>query len=832
MTLEVCNENQLNKPPVNGDAAKTESSPTAATTTVQSAPAAVAATSSAQAVQSAPESPGSPLTESAVQESEQTASDVPESEQPVSEEPVSEEPVSEESMPDGTDTEASAAASSDSASSDTDASDTDALDAESQDDEALNDEAQDDEATDSEVSAPASTEHQLPADLVKIIDVRIGLWEHLLDLQRKREDIGKVAGTREIRQEIARQNSELKKIPDEEKFAIAVKKLESFKAYEPTLPDEGDIDPEEAEAQLATFKAQVREIAEIGQTQHKLLNARRGLDQVVPKAATPLYPNEPLYEATKDTDADLTNLIAWTYYCAGVTKVIEQCKLQEAAHKEEVAEAQKQQEDKGGGLMSKFRRSNKNTAPIPELDPKIIKRKKAAESEFGAIEPLLSEDYWNKYETIAVNYCKEKYESSFLPAIRGYLRYGLVCSHKMLIDEKKSGHIIKECTEQVYKWKDDSESTHVLYADEYILAIAQRRLSVSPDEELELNGRGGDMWRADRTWRLTVSAKAKSVLYNKTLEGLEADAKKSEDKVEKLQQKADAVKEDPEKREELVKYRKEISDLRPEAARCKQMAERMRDRLLPSLTGLIADGESKQGEAEMILPLESVIRREAGFVRRMARLSARLKTPYMQFVLRDHFTPLKSAHHTRGGVMDSIRKVEYADQYIFHEIVVPNKKKDRRLTIRMSPVFLIVPARGTMGLSLAPRRGTETGKLMVPLLGQRPNMIDETVVEILSDFGWDCTIETAGADWITSDTFCAGYANVRWNYRKRSPDMQKRAGIDKKLQDRINWRRHYALYVFSAEEAGKKLFNKCHEAYEVIAKYVGLPPGQEKLKRE
>ena len=159
MTLEVCNENQLNKPPVNGDAAKTESSPTAATTTVQSAPAAVAATSSAQAVQSAPESPGSPLTESAVQESEQTASDVPESEQPVSEEPVSEEPVSEEpvseeSMPDGTDTEASAAASSDSASSDTDASDTDALDAESQDDEALNDEAQDDEATDSEVSAP------------------------------------------------------------------------------------------------------------------------------------------------------------------------------------------------------------------------------------------------------------------------------------------------------------------------------------------------------------------------------------------------------------------------------------------------------------------------------------------------------------------------------------------------------------------------------------------------------------------------------------------------------------------------------------------------------
>ncbi|MGB0715516.1 MAG: hypothetical protein ACPGXK_06545 [Phycisphaerae bacterium] len=674
---------------------------------------------------------------------------------------------------------------------------------------------------------------RLPADLVRIINVRVGLWEHLHDLQRKREELGKVAGTRDIRQEIARQNGELKKVPDAEKFEIAQKKLESFRKYEPKVENAEELEADEVEARLESMKKQVADVIAIGETQHKLLVARRGLDNVVAKAALAVYEDEVLYQATRETNADLTELIAWTYYCAGLTEIIDECKEQEAKHKELVTELQNQQDEKKGGLMSKFRRSPKKDAPtIPELDPRITSRKRAAESEMDAVEPILSDTFWDSYETIAVNYCGKKYEEPFLPSIRGYLRYGLVCANSMLIDEEKSKFILKECTEQVYGYKEDSESTHVLYADEYILAIAERQLSVSPDEELELNGRGGDMWRADRAWRLSVSAKSKSELYNKALEGLEAEAKKSEDKVSKLQEKADAVKDDPEKREELVKFRKQIAELRPEAARCTQMAERMKEKTLPSLASLLADGEAKLGEAEMLMPLEKIIRREANFVRRMARLSARLKTPYLQFVLRDHFTPLKNTHHTRGGVLDSIRKVEYADQFIFHEIVIPNKKKDRRLTIRMSPAFLIVPARGTMGLSLAPRRGTESGKLMIPLLGQRQNMLDETIVEILSDFGWDCTIETAGADWITSDTFCAGYANVRWNYRKRSPDMQKRAGIDKKMQDRMNWRKHYALYVFSAEEAGKKLFNKCHEAYEVITKYVGLPPGQEKLKRE
>jgi hypothetical protein len=61
--------------------------------------------------------------------------------------------------------------------------------------------------------------------------------------------------------------------------------------------------------------------------------------------------------------------------------------------------------------------------------------------------------------------------------------------------------------------------------------------------------------------------------------------------------------------------------------------------------------------------------------------------------------------------------------------------------------------------------------------------------------------------------------------------MRERAGIYSKESDRNNWRRHYALFLASAHEAGKKLFYKCPEVYEAVVKYLGLPDGVEKLRK-
>lgn len=83
---------------------------------------------------------------------------------------------------------------------------------------------------------------------------------------------------------------------------------------------------------------------------------------------------------------------------------------------------------------------------------------------------------------------------------------------------------------------------------------------------------------------------------------------------------------------------------------------------------------------------------------------------------------------------------------------------------------------------------------------------------------------------MTSDTLVAAYAAVRWEYRKRKKENREKALIFNEINDRQNWRRHYELFLESAKDSGRKLFFKNPEVYEVVVKYLGLPPGCEKLR--
>ncbi|MBF0196776.1 MAG: hypothetical protein HQL32_03665, partial [Planctomycetes bacterium] len=98
-------------------------------------------------------------------------------------------------------------------------------------------------------------------------------------------------------------------------------------------------------------------------------------------------------------------------------------------------------------------------------------------------------------------------------------------------------------------------------------------------------------------------------------------------------------------------------------------------------------------------------------------------------------------------------------------------------------------------------------------------------------FRYDTAKENAGMDLITSDTICAAYAKVRFDYRKKSKEFREKAGIYKDMKDKENFKVHYRLYIDSMDESGKKLFFKCNEMYEAYVKYVPLPPGKQKLSR-
>ena len=118
---------------------------------------------------------------------------------------------------------------------------------------------------------------------------------------------------------------------------------------------------------------------------------------------------------------------------------------------------------------------------------------------------------------------------------------------------------------------------------------------------------------------------------------------------------------------------------------------------------------------------------------------------------------------------------------------------------------------------------------MIPAYGPRPGLLKSITAAICADFRWDTSRESAGMDVLRSDTLVAAYATVRWEYRHANMTRREAVGFGKG-SDRIKWRGHYATFLASAMEGGRKLCFKCPEVYALVLKYIGLPPGIEPFR--
>lgn len=697
-------------------------------------------------------------------------------------------------------------------------------------------------AVDEQPVVPQKQHYDLPKQLTRAVDIRLTLWKQLLKLEKQRNKLSTLPGNADTRSEVSRQQRELNRIPTGENLQ---KSLEQLTKKHGQLVDastgESASSSDEDSAEQAAAKAEEEEKAakglyrtllEMGIKQIRLLAARNQLDDIVPRTAESLSTEELLCKLTAHHGVDAQTLVGWTFYALGLEQRIDRCKSLEEEYHARLAEAETQRKNTRGGLLSRFRREPRSEdAEFPPLDPDIEATRLAAGRELKAVELLLSELFWKLYEEVAWLYAGGKLGQSDEPYARALLRYGMVAVHPGLIAPGKSEFIIRDCTEDVYQWRNTMEETYVVYADEHIRAIYNEQSTVSPDEQLELNERGSEQWKADRVWRQAVFICTKTELYEYKVRELSLKIEEVKEKCTKLEEQFNELKEQG-KKTEAAAARRELLDTRPVIARLEQMLERLNTKFIPGMKEAVVAAQAKMNEAKRILSPEEVVRREARLIQRLARLAARLKTPYQHFVLRDFFEPDSSNYNNRKAVRRAIQRVEYADHYLFHHIVIPNKKRDRQLTVRLSPRMLIIPARGAMSISINARQSNDAGNLMVPLLGQRKGMLNTMVTETLADFGWDCSLEEAGADWITAGALCSAYANVRWSYRSKTPKAQKKAGFDKKKKDRQDWRGHYALYVDSAEQAGRKLFYKCQEVYEAVVKHIGLPDNQERLRRD
>lgn len=664
----------------------------------------------------------------------------------------------------------------------------------------------------------------VPEKLQRAIDIRIGIWEQILKVELKRHEFARTDLAPPTRSECSRQIAQLRNIPagDEieahlqrlqgelERLSNPMARLARGAAADVILRDEATA-------------GEYREALVTGIEQSKLLASRAKLDDVVSRTAAALVEAEPLVQLGARHGCDATDLLAWTFYARGVEQRIAECERLVRQHRDEVEAHRSRTES--GGLIGKLRRIGAGAEAAPSLDPRTQERWRAAERELEAIEPFLVERFWSLYEDIAWLYGSGQLCGEDDVVARAYLRYGLVAQHPSLIAREKLDYVLNDCRSNVADWQDALDTTHIVYADEHLRAVACKLTTPGPDEDAEIAGRASRAYKADRVWRQFVGGQVKVELFRQRLAELKREVAALEGKVHSLESRRQKLLNTPSRKLDAEAARIRIAEHRPTLARKQRMFEMLRTKHLPRQIDVVQEAERRAIASDCSLTPEEVVRREGRFIRRLVRLASRLKTPYPHFVLRDRLSPGKPNCHDRSTVENVVQSVEYADRHIFHQTVIAARKIDRQLTLRVPPTILIVPACGATGISIIPRRESESGKVMVPLLGQRREGLEEIVMRALSDFRWDCLVEDAGADWLSTETLCADYANIRWSYRHRNQDIQRRAGINRKQRDRQNWRSHYMLYLESAGDGGRKLFFKCLDIYEVFMRYICLPDG-------
>lgn len=681
-----------------------------------------------------------------------------------------------------------------------------------------------------------------PPELARILNLRIEIWCRLIELDRERQNLRKECRQQDVLDEIASQAREFRKPGSVEAIARGLRKNTERQTQvreqiaqshaEGGAEEDGDPrDLDQAKAEREGLAALLR-MLEMGAHQQQLLLARAQLDERIPAAGLQAAEDEPIPALCRRLGLEAGALFGWTFYALAVSERADRCRLLEEEQRQRDISAQELNRQKKPGLVARFKPARADKSDAPSLDSRVPMMREGAGYELQLIEPQLTQMYWTLAEEMAVQLAAGKVDKEGEPHARALLRFGLVAVHPGLIPPASLSAILDQCRNDVRECENSATALNVLYSDEYILAVHKRAMPPSPDEDVEINGRGTDLWRADKTWRRCVALTQRAKLYAALLGTMQGEARQLEEDARAAEEKKARFKDNKSEKSEQKAAAGRLSDLRGKIGRLKAAIERIETKVLPDVQRQVEAEQGRMSAALEALPPEAAVRREVRFIRKIARLCARLKEPFPQFVLREFFSPEKPEFISRSVLIETLRNLEERDVTIFHDTLIPHKKRDQAVSLRLSPVFLIVPGRGSLGLTISPRKPADFGRFATPMIAQRSGGHTDMLIDMLSDFRWDCSKEDAGMDWLMADALCAGYATIRWAYRSKTEKAQKRACIDKKQRDRQNWRIHYRMFINSAHEQGRTLFNKCYDVYQVVIKYIGLPPGVEVLRKD
>lgn len=502
---------------------------------------------------------------------------------------------------------------------------------------------------------------------------------------------------------------------------------------------------------------------------------------------------------------------------------LRQCLSEPAeSHREALKTLEPPESPKSAWFISKEGKEAQKSAMATweEMTQKARSSLKLIERERALITDCLITGYWTLYEAACRAWIEPTNRSDDL---RQFLRTGFVGPEFLKYSQEQLNQLHAIRQEREPAWHFLSDERHVVWMDEHIEHLANEETGLCFNEDLELNERGTPRWKQARRTRQLATLKRHRNLHAAMILELEGHISLLDQDLEQIEHETAAAG-GPDQASPLLQERKRECQL----ARTRLLSHQEACRQLEQETPMTCLSLDDVDESEVI-PLSEWIMDEIATFRRTSKLIAGKKEAFIPDVLQNGLRP-GSSTVTRRHLTETLRTIEERDCTLFEKTLIAHDKREHACIARQSPEIIILPGSGRQGVCLEGADELQEGRLVVPLNMTHPKGLDPLLMDILADWRWETDMADAGSEWVTTDSLVGHYSRARWDYRRLEKEAREKAQVFKELNDRVNFRKHYALYVGSALEQGRQLHYKSRSIYAALNRFLPLPPGVQPLE--
>lgn len=457
--------------------------------------------------------------------------------------------------------------------------------------------------------------------------------------------------------------------------------------------------------------------------------------------------------------------------------------------------------EKADGLLSRFGRLASNlknrqgireeTARLEKMERNTTLQSDLAAREVNFVEKTLIREFGLVYKKAAMQFIPLQEEMPL--AVRAFLRYGVIGFKPWWLRDEVREFIVADCEDNLTASPEgDAKETGIMYADEYLAAVARMECTPSPDENLATTERNSIAWKADRAFRRIVNSRMYTVLMQETIIGigsriqaLDNEARDTEERIASLNAISAAG------RDALFELQTGQQAVAIRKTNMERYVKRIEQEVVPTILEAVAEAEGRFRKGELPLPdQQTLIEREVDALAEMARHMSGGRERFLPLAIRTQYFPGGDAVCDRGTVRERFSRLERLDPGIFRVTIIPAKKRENRVELHLYPTTVIIPSAGLHCICSIGREGMEGGHLVMPTFFAKPEL-------------------------------------------RNHPKAKREKGlIFNESSDAANWRRVYECHLSDAMNAGRQLMLRNPECYfGIIGKHIDLPDGVKPIRR-